>query len=1408
MIPASYLSPATAQAILDTLDQGRGTTQGSNNTYSTNPSLTGGLITTQLRSRIESADLSTVTTISTAGLTTAEIDALNGMRSRIRDGIASVYEQYPKQNPLNDHDTGVPVLPADQDHRVDVLLQTIFAWDPRYFLRLRSDVGTDAVNSAYELPNRYQFLTNPAIIGTTRLHGFTSNVANVGPGTSRVTSTVPHGYYDGVSIQNMAVATATTWTANLNQADGDFASIDTYFAANATPTFVTGNDINISVASKAGDAYFWSAMNDLGAAHPEVTGINIRFYRDVARTDQIKASWGNIASVGWQGTDTPTERVAVNTDSQHLIIPTAPLQFDIISGNAASSVYELKYTAAYNPATQAFTSNVAGFSIYDGQLVNLATVGASTGYVNAINTDLPMYFKRVSETEFQVYRTADLAAGNVWAFGNTSTISNIAYSSGNTVWQVNFDSTVEYPELLSGQDIRFVNMSGAASFTAPVALTQNTGGGNIQITSGNVNLVYSAVGLRGDAIFADRMIAGTTGSMFYSDDGIDWFPATISPSSVSSNGGGPLRRIGLGPSGPRGYTAWCENTNPSIGPAFYIWTSDNGVNWNVQTGGYNYNFIPPTGDTWNGRDVFVVGTGTTGGWQLIQNASTGALRVATTTNSFAISTGVTVSQSDGAKCRIIATGNIVAVSTPTAIYYVASSSVSNPSAWIKYTANTIGPLEVSGTTISIMLEIGGAPGGLLYIDRDPITSQLRNRYRAYTSNSSFKPVNLLGFIDNRYIFSEYPDGSPTRGFYNEDLDSLPIFNNVSDRFTANAHPFTTGQQIRTSATFNYAGTVVTPPRDMWVQVIDANTIDLYENEERTVIFSSGRPAGAMTSSTITPVFYVKYRSARTWDLYLGSDVADTANRFSDNTKMTGGTTTGNTVWNGTATAVADNSGAFIRPMFYPQYHSPTRVSLWVDLGRTQPYAYFGRNGTRLNQQITYVTVGRYRLNNIAHRLAIGSDNVLPNTVVGINTTPVYYAKVINDFVIDLYADAALTTPFTQGTWANSAATLWQASPSTTAPYRLDNFYVPNIGTKTYFTTNLTTSTTTVNATWALTGSKFYTRYSATQTIQTAPNLQVAEHGFANAGPYFGQMRYAYTSGPGGPGNVAVVSGSTFGGFAGAPTPVYYFLNAPGRFTQNQTILFGIDAEPDSGTAPAVDEALAYTGEEWATVSNLTDRTLRRWPSTIAPVSMTWTIEQPNSTLETYNLTRYNRARDVTQYRMRLVYPPMTKVQVGEFTNVIHAAKGSFKPMVFTPPVNTVTQQYVTIKVGDKNSTVPAVFRARVDNASGVQVLQVDGLPPSLNLTDPAFDAGWAVELPIRNSTGSWGIPIHAVQTNAYGEANMRLNNNIASAIDFGAAIGADAADLDVFIDADSIELKVDTRGFHYLEVDLVTKRIF
>jgi len=1379
MIPAQYLSPTAAQSILDTLAEGRGTSQGSSNTYSVLPSIAGGLMTPALISAILNVDLSAAaSTISTAGLTQAEIDALNGIRSRVVEGLADAYASTPNQNPLNDHNTGLPFAQADQDHNVDVIIQTILFWDSRYFLRLRSDVGADAKNDVYELGGRYNYLSNPMIIATMRLHGFTSNVANIGPTSSRVTSSVPHGYYSGMSIQDMATASATTWTANLTQntnTAGNIAAVDMFITSNATPTFSTGNDINVVVPSST-----WLALNDLGSAHVAVTGNQIRFYRDAARTDQIRASWGNIASTGWQGTDTVNERVAVNTADQHLIIPTAPLQFNYTSGSNLPGIYETKYIADYNPTTQRFNSNVAGFSIYDGQLVNIIDQGTGTVFTNPANMIPPTYFKRVDSDTYQLFKTEDLAAGNVWAFGNTATISNIAYDAGNSVWQVNYDSTVAHPALLGGQDIRFVNTTGATDFSRARSITQNSAAGNIQITASTRVFNSSAVGTVSGR---DRLvIGGSSGGLFYSDDGARWTAVSGGPTTN-------VRRI-----------IW--NTTLSRFEARTgagddrVWTSSNGTTW-ANTAPFAYSFTAPDEDTWVGCDTFDIYT-------LIQNSSTGELRIYTAAGTYPIGTGVTTTLLNGQNSRIAATTNVLAVKTPSALYRVARSGVGNASGWFTVNVAGNGITQTTSTLLTGLLSTGAT---FLVTDIGPGS---RGQYTSgnYTFAAANTSVDVLGYLRGQYVFANSQQSGATEGYYKETISFGAMLNSYNDRYTATGHEFTTGQQIRTSATFNYNGTIVTPPQDLWVEVFDANNIDLFVNEERTIGYNSGQASGSMTGSTVTPVFYVKYRSARTWDLYLGSDVTNAANRFTDNTLMTGGTTTGSTVWNGYKTSITDDSATFVRPMFYPQYHSSTRVSLWANAAKTVPYAYFGRNGTGLNQQVAYTTSGTYSLNGIAHELVVGQDNVLPNIVIGINTTPMYWANVVNDYVIDLYADSALTTPYTQATWANSAATLWQVNPGYDGSYRIDTFYVPNIGTKTYFTTNLTTNTTSVNATWGLTENKFYTRFNQTQSVYTVPALLVNEHSAANAGAYYGQARYTYTSGSGGPGNVAVVSSDIYGGFGGAPSPVYYRLNDPGRFNQDAPIMMGIFAAPDTGTPPAVDAALAYTGNAWATGSNLTDRDLRVWPSTIAPATMTWTIEQPNSTLESYNLTRYSRARDVTQYRMRLTYPPMTKVQVAEFTNVIHAARGSHKPLVFTPPLNDQTQQYVTIKVGDKNETVPVRFRTRNTIASGEQVVRVDGLPPSLTLEDPAFDAGWAVELPIRNSTGSWGIPIHDVLTNAYGEANMRLNNNIASALPFGSAIGADAADLDVFIDADSVEIKVDTIGRHYLEIDLVTKRIF
>jgi hypothetical protein len=115
-----------------------------------------------------------------------------------------------------------------------------------------------------------------------------------------------------------------------------------------------------------------------------------------------------------------------------------------------------------------------------------------------------------------------------------------------------------------------------------------------------------------------------------------------------------------------------------------------------------------------------------------------------------------------------------------------------------------------------------------------------------------------------------------------------------------------------------------------------------------------------------------------------------------------------------------------------------------------------------------------------------------------------------------------------------------------------------------------------------------------------------------------------------------------------------------------------------------------------------------------------------------------------------------------------------------------------------------VVRVRDTILGGQQVITLDGLPPNLSA---AYSAGHAVGIEA-NGLGGWGVATHDVKTNAYGEANIRINNPIPVTSNFGDAVFSDAPPLDCYLDGNSVEIKVDTLGYHYLEVDLVTKRIF
>ena len=371
----------------------------------------------------------------------------------------------------------------------------------------------------------------------------------------------------------------------------------------------------------------------------------------------------------------------------------------------------------------------------------------------------------------------------------------------------------------------------------------------------------------------------------------------------------------------------------------------------------------------------------------------------------------------------------------------------------------------------------------------------------------------------------------------------------------------------------------------------------------------------------------------------------------------------------------------------------------------------------------------------------------------------------------------------------------------------------------------------VNATWSLSGRVFYTPHYTTQSIMTNPDLQVVDYEFANAGPYYGKLRRAASTGTTTANSALVLSNTIYGGLDSGPC--IYALNAPGRFNGGSPFLVGIAPQPDATPiVPTSDDlALGNTAPQWDTISNMTSRTERQWPSTISPVALSWTIENANQTIDSINQTRFVRSRENTQYRIRATYPPMTHDQFAEYQQIINAARGGFKPMKLSLPTNPGKTEFqqggaIPVRIWDRatNTYAPYVARVRSRLTGGTRVIELDGGPVNFNSTFGNVALGtsyvygnghamgakneWNNDAAGYLSGTGWMLPIHNVESNSYGEMNIRLTNAIPSTWEVGTRVYRDAGELNVFLDGNNIEVNVDARGFHYLEVEFITKKIF
>ena len=587
---------------------------------------------------------------------------------------------------------------------------------------------------------------------------------------------------------------------------------------------------------------------------------------------------------------------------------------------------------------------------------------------------------------------------------------------------------------------------------------------------------------------------------------------------------------------------------------------------------------------------------------------------------------------------------------------------------------------------------------------------------------------------------------------------------------------------------------------------------------------------------IRPAWYVKRISNTVYELYLDQALTQPYTTVIS----TAGFTTCNS--RPVAFTLTFNSGTYLQPMFFTIMNGYKTALLYRDAARTLPYQYAFANAVPGTGSIssTVLTEGgnasRYRVNNQGMAFAgAGFSSNLKS--IDANFAQAYWPKVINDTTVDLYADPGRNAPVKAPAIASAQSTTGlEATYMFDGQYRLDSFNAYNVGGSTYeYDSTGDGIADTVGVGWNTMGEYYYTPHFATQEMTThSPTIEVESYNFANAGAYYGHLRNITS-------NVSLVSATgpvyrnpaDFGAVDSGP--LAYALNDPGMFLSSQVFAVGIERFPDvvNTVTGADDLALANTAPQWDSINNMIDRNIREWPTTTNPSSVTWTIEQPNQTIDSINLTRYSRAKEATRYRIRYVYPPMTYDDARPYIDVIHASRGSFKPFKLQVPTGTGLDERtsengpLTIRIWDRasNTYVPAVMRVREEANGGTRLLKLDGAPINLNKTVGNASIGtsyvigqghaMAARHPYQDNApgylstlGGWMLPIHEVESNSYGEMNIRLNNGVPGVFEVGARMFRDAAYLNVVLDGDSVEIKVDVLGYHYLEVDFLTVKIF
>ncbi len=257
---------------------------------------------------------------------------------------------------------------------------------------------------------------------------------------------------------------------------------------------------------------------------------------------------------------------------------------------------------------------------------------------------------------------------------------------------------------------------------------------------------------------------------------------------------------------------------------------------------------------------------------------------------------------------------------------------------------------------------------------------------------------------------------------------------------------------------------------------------------------------------------------------------------------------------------------------------------------------------------------------------------------------------------------------------------------------------------------------------------------------------------------------------------------------------------PGQLPEGDSIMFGVEAVPNTYTAPAA--SLAAQEDVFDTADEFNDTGynlgLKEWPSKgdsyyKGPSSISFTNDFYNSSTTSQNGTVFTRNGEFQKLFMEVSYPPLTETQFGPMHAFALAVQGTFNPFYFVVHGNDQKRFLPNANLGSSAVTT------RLLEATSVAARTALLSGYSSNQTD-AILAGEPIITGSQRSDGNITHAINGVDANIYGEAKVKFNIPLSVALAKGSIIFQDPFHVIVTLDNEAFEYDKGTDGLYRVRV--------